>query len=479
MGSLAKIEKLFNRGDYLAANKLADEYKTTDCRNICQNISGITDIAEAIDHSISITTSLEEKIHSYESEIRNIKDTAFQMEEREHAVEVQCKNLEDTCNLIQELLENLHISEHVGQVLLEANLENESSINQIDSDLNELERVLNYSARVDQTLLRMDCIKLQAERANFLKSKFRERFYEYFNHIVDENRDSQNGLYWLRLLTRLSHHSSAQTISNMFLLQIYGEVKIIVKRNFDKFMDQQLDKIRNFKPPKQAKCGVLSIVKDFEQFANAVETLFEDTASRRSELDKRYPELVTELFRVIDTIEHSRTPTEMIRLENYKYLHDLLCSIKVPCLKVKRGEAKLQYEAALNAYVSRYFGRPLEKVNIFFDGVQAKIAQGVKEEEVSFQLAFSKQELRRVLQMVTLKEVRKGLEEMYRRIEKHAYEPKSNLIEVIWHGMQTEFLSQYKAIQSMIERCYPSTNLSLTFTIDDVLQVFSDIAQSH
>lgn len=475
MGSLTGIEKLFNDGDYIGASKLANEYKMSDCRNICQNLSGITDITEAIEHSLSITTTLEEKIKNYESEIHNLKEIAMQMEQEEHAVEVQNKNLEDTCKLITELIENLRISQEVEKTLIEYNLDNESSIQYIEQALNELDKVLNY--KVDPVLLQMKCVREQRELANSLKSEFRERVYQHFESANYYN--SQNGLHSLYLLTRLSRYTSAQKRSNMFLLQIYGEVTIIVKRNFDNFMEQQLSAIREFKPSKQTKCGVISIVKDFEQFANEVEILFESTGSRRPELDRWYPELVTELFRVIDTIEHKSTPTEMIRLENYKYLHDLLCSIKVPCLRQKRTEAKMQYEAALDAYVTRYFGRPLEKVNTFFDGVQAKVAQGVKEEEISFQLAFSKQELRRVLQMVTLKEVRKGLEEMYRRVEKHAFEPKSNLIEVIWHAMQTEFLSQYKAIQGMIERCYPSSNLGLTFSIDDVLQVFSDIAQSH
>ena len=45
---------------------------------------------------------------------------------------------------------------------------------------------------------------------------------------------------------------------------------------------------------------------------------------------------------------------------------------------------------------STNFFRPLEKVNQFFDGVSARIAAGVKEAEISYQLQFSKQELRKV-----------------------------------------------------------------------------------
>ena len=35
-------------------------------------------------------------------------------------------------------------------------------------------------------------------------------------------------------------------------------------------------------------------------------------------------------------------------------------------------------------------GRPLEKLNYFFEGIQAKVAQGVKMEEIGYQMAFSR-----------------------------------------------------------------------------------------
>jgi hypothetical protein len=44
-------------------------------------------------------------------------------------------------------------------------------------------------------------------------------------------------------------------------------------------------------------------------------------------------------------------------------------------------------------------------VQIFFEGVQEKIAAGVKAEEVGYQLAFSKQELRKCIKEYPAKEV--------------------------------------------------------------------------
>lgn len=44
---------------------------------------------------------------------------------------------------------------------------------------------------------------------------------------------------------------------------------------------------------------------------------------------------------------------------------------------------------------------------IFFEGVEARVSAGVKPEEVGFQFAFSKQELRKVVKEYPAKEVRR------------------------------------------------------------------------
>ena len=66
---------------------------------------------------------------------------------------------------------------------------------------------------------------------------------------------------------------------------------------------------------------------------------------------------------------------------------------------------------------------------IFFEGVQDCIAAGVKEDEVGYQLAFSKQELRKCIKEYPAKELKKGLEQLYKKVEKHLCE-EENLLQV-------------------------------------------------
>lgn len=299
---------------------------------------------------------------------------------------------------------------------------------------------------------------------------------EFLNFII--HYDNIETMY---LLVRLTHHVLEFEDKSSFLAKIYGNVLINVKRNFDKFMNSQLNEIEQAKITKKPKCGVFPFLKRFQVFAEQAENIYKSSGARRTDIDKWYKILINKMFEQITNLakQHHKTPEEMIALENYHYLHNVLMTLKIACLDQERKETKSRYNEALKDYVSRYFGRPLEKLNAFFKGVQQKVQQGVKEEEVGYQLAFSKQELRKNIEECSLKEVKKGLEEMYRKVGKHISDPDSTLIQVIWRSMQEEFITQYKAIENLIQRCYPDANIKLSFSVEDVLNVFSSIAQQQ
>lgn len=61
--------------------------------------------------------------------------------------------------------------------------------------------------------------------------------------------------------------------------------------------------------------------------------------------------------------------------------------------------------------------------------MQVKVAQGVKESEISYQVAFSKQELRQVIREYPAREVKKGLDHLYKKVDKHLCE-EENLLQV-------------------------------------------------
>jgi len=292
--------------------------------------------------------------------------------------------------------------------------------------------------------------------------------------------EKADSYFTLHALVRLSKHVLSTQEKGSFLAISLGTVLIQIKRNFDKFMQMQLRSIEEARAPsRRAKCGILPFIANFERFVATTEAIFK-SSERRVDLEKWYLILVTAMVTAIARIsfQHAKTPGEVVKMENYHHLNDLLSRTKISPLDGLKKETKAKYQEALKCYVTAYFGRPLERLNVFFDGVQNLVSAGVKESEVGFQLAYSKQELRKVIAIYPGKDVRSGLDKLYKKVERHLCE-EEGLIQVVWRSMQEEFIHQYKCIEDLIQRCYPGAQVSLDFTIENVFEYFSDIAQSH
>lgn len=319
------------------------------------------------------------------------------------------------------------------------------------------------------------------KQINELRPMMAELFSNLEPEIMDfiSYYDKVDGFYSTYLLVRLSQHVMSAEDAGSFLSKTFANALVQAKRNFDKFLMMQIKSIEETKVSKKSKCGIIPFVQNFEEFAKQAEVIFKGS-DRRADLNRWYIKLVHAMFETIGKIaaEHQKTPQEVVLMENFHHLFTLLYQLKIPCLENERKDAKQKYNEALQAYVTHYFGRPLEKLNLFFEGVESRVAQGVKREEVGYQLAFSKQELRKVIKEYPNKEVKKGLESLYRKVEKHLCE-EENLLQVVWHSMQDEFIRQYKYIESSISRCYPGSMITLEFSINDILDFFSDIARSH
>uniref|UniRef100_A0A8C9S6E4 Exocyst complex component 1 n=1 Tax=Scleropages formosus TaxID=113540 RepID=A0A8C9S6E4_SCLFO len=290
--------------------------------------------------------------------------------------------------------------------------------------------------------------------------------------------DSFNSLY---MLVKMSHHVwTAENVDPAsYLSTTLGNVLVTVKRNFDKCISTQIKQMEEVKISKKSKVGILPFVTGFEEFAELAETIFRN-AERRGDLDKAYVKLIRAVYMNVEKVasESQKTPRDVVMMENFHHIFSTLSRLKISCLEAERREAKQKYTEHLQAYVINSLGQPLEKLNHFFEGVEARVAQGVREEEVSYQLAFNKQELRKVIKEYPGKEVKKGLDNLYKKVDKHLCE-EENLLQVVWHSMQDEFICQYKHFEDLIGRCYPGSGITMDFTIQDILEYFSSIAQSH
>ncbi|XP_047531361.1 exocyst complex component 1 [Vanessa atalanta] len=255
-------------------------------------------------------------------------------------------------------------------------------------------------------------------------------------------------------------------------------VAVAAKRGADRAVADRLAALPDAvkQAARKPKCGILSFIPELEEMSAVCEEIF--ARGRRADLDRWYLSLATAMLRAIQQAEHPRTPRAVVQLENYHRLHACVSALRVPALDALRRDAKARYADALRHYVTQYFGRPLEKLAQFFEGVGEAVAAGVREDEVCYRAAFSKHELRRLLALYPAHEVRKSLHRLYRTVEKHLSE-EGGLLQVVWRAMQEEFIAQHVALQARIAACYPGAGLTLPLSTQDILDAFSDIAREH
>lgn len=84
-------------------------------------------------------------------------------------------------------------------------------------------------------------------------------------------------------------------------------------------------------------------------------------------MERWYAALGSGALQAIALAEHPRTPRAVLHMENYHRLHAVVSALRVPALDALRREARARYSDALRAYVTQYFGRPLEKLTQFFE----------------------------------------------------------------------------------------------------------------
>uniref|UniRef100_A0A914Y6L1 Exocyst complex component Sec3 C-terminal domain-containing protein n=1 Tax=Panagrolaimus superbus TaxID=310955 RepID=A0A914Y6L1_9BILA len=291
---------------------------------------------------------------------------------------------------------------------------------------------------------------------------------------------SQNNLCLVLLYVNLSKKMQTHQDTTSFFTGLYGSSMILFKQRVDQLIQSYAYSFESYRPPKKIRVGILPIISQYENLAKHAEMLFENS-ERRTDLEKWHEKLIDALFKGINNVAespNSKSPPAVVRLENFHQLYLSLSALKIECLDGRRKEARKIYQSSIDNYVKEYMGRPLEKIHVFFEQIEKALENGIRPEEIGYQQQFSRLELKKVVQGYPGKEVKKGLENLYRKVEKHLIDG-SSLIEVVWRQMQDDFLKQLKHYQQLIGKCYPNSRADLEVSIQDVLQYFSEIAQQH
>jgi len=244
---------------------------------------------------------------------------------------------------------------------------------------------------------------------------------------------------------------SNQDFLNSVLQKLHGNLET----RFKKFVDDQIRAIEETKVKIKKRKGVIHFIRIFPQFTAAVENMLapiDPSLPVRRMVDREYDRLLKSMFdslKVIarenpalgTTTHHSHlTPSatttssltvadpedkealnfHILLIENMNhFLEEVDNPRQLEVLDDWREAAQREMAEHLGLYLSAVMRRPLGKLLEHLENVEAQLQGGKAPAAVAAQPSNSKSVFNKVLGGYDAREVRKGIEALRKRVEKH------------------------------------------------------------
>ncbi|KAI9481520.1 MAG: exocyst complex component Sec3-domain-containing protein [Benjaminiella poitrasii] len=272
-----------------------------------------------------------------------------------------------------------------------------------------------------------------------------------------------------------------------FVLRLCKSILQRLTKMFENFITEQVRVIEETKVSSKKRRGILSFFRTFPVFAMRLEMAASNVqpeSETRVTVNNAYEKIIKAMMGSLDSIAREGDQTgddkeqlnaTIMYIENMHHMYHTLRTNKLHVLEKWIKHAKAQYDNSLNAYIKVIIRRPLGKLLEFFEGVE-QMTHTNTPEEVSFHMNFNKTQLRKVIMMFPPREIKKSLEHLYKRVDKH-FSEEEGLLQVVWRGIQEEFIRQHERMEDLIRQCYPDAGVKLEFTIQDLLGMMSELAR--
>ncbi|KAI9254224.1 exocyst complex component Sec3-domain-containing protein [Sporodiniella umbellata] len=273
-----------------------------------------------------------------------------------------------------------------------------------------------------------------------------------------------------------------------FALKLCTSLSQRLTRMFENFINDQVRNIEEKKLSIKKRKGVLSFFRTFPIFAMRLEVAavhVQPDSGARATVNIAYEKVIQGMMNSLETISKEGDQTgddkeqlnaTIMYIENMHHLYHTLRTNKLHVLDKWSKHAKSLYDSNLKSYVHVIIRRPLGRLLEFFEGVEAHARTTNLPEEVSFHMSYNKAQLRKVIALFPPKEIKKALEQLYRRVDKH-FSEEEGLLQVVWRGIQEELIQQHRKMSELIVQCYPGVEAHLEFTIEDLLEMMRDLAK--
>ncbi|KAK3998288.1 exocyst complex component 1 [Cladorrhinum sp. PSN332] len=233
---------------------------------------------------------------------------------------------------------------------------------------------------------------------------------------------------------------SNQDFLNSLLQKLHGNLET----KFKKFVDDQIRAIEETKVKIKKRKGVIHFMRIFPQFSTAVENMLsavDHNLGVRRMVDQEYDRILRSMFDSLKVIArenpavgaagaaggNSADPEDkealnfhILLIENMNhYLEEVENQRGLEVLDEWKEAAQQELAEHVGLYLNAVMRRPLGKLLEYLENLEAQLAGGKSPAGIAAQPSNSKQTFNKILGGYDAKEVRKGIESLKKRVEKH------------------------------------------------------------
>lgn len=261
---------------------------------------------------------------------------------------------------------------------------------------------------------------------------------------------------------RLAKEAEEENTS-IFFAQLFDKQLLKQRLIMDMFVNKQIKLIEASKTVIKRRKGIIFFVKHFPVFVERVEQQMDGNGDLpiRVKVNEAYERVMTSVFGSLEQLakmERAETQANedkgqlnyhVIMIENLHCFVEDVSQIKSMAMAGFLQRAKARYEENVSMYIKLMLRRTFARFIDFFDGVD-RLLQSTPANEVSLHHSYNRSALKKILKDHGAKDMRKAVETMSRRVDKHFAddeEPNTStantaLISIIWKELTKEFAKE-------------------------------------
>lgn len=247
---------------------------------------------------------------------------------------------------------------------------------------------------------------------------------------------------------------SNQDFLNTALQKVHGNLLVKFKR----FVEDQIRAIEETKVKINKRKGVISFMRVFPPFSMAVENMLlgiDPSLNVRRTVDREYDRLLKSMFDSLKVIARENPAVgvatagaaadpedkealnyHILLIENMNHYIEEVDTRDDESLQKWKAAAQAELDEHMSRYLDAVMRRPLGKLLDQIENIESQLNSGKAPQMIAMQPSNSKATFDKVLLHYDAREVRKGVEALRKRIEKH-FDENANLAFMVTRACET------------------------------------------